>query len=323
MSTASRVPETYKLTGDDAFATLQRARIPLILKDSFDRFRFSDGFSHSRAMAFQVVLAMFAGAIAFVALALTLHSSTLAAAIRQSADSLAPGPTADLFKEALAQGASNGYSGRLTALIFGSVAMLVAGTSAMAQVERASNRIYGVEADRPLADKYRIALMLALTAGTLSVVYFVLFTAGSGWTDELSSSTWRDVWLVLRWPVSIAFLTESICLVFKAAPRRRQPGFSWLAVGAAIAVAGSLLVSLLLRLYIQASTSFGDTYGPLAGIIGLLVWAYLSSVTLLYGLAFAAQLEAVRAGIDDPRSETKARQSEPQSSRRLEATGKF
>lgn len=38
----------------------------------------------------------------------------------------------------------------------------------------------------------------------------------------------------------------------------------------------------------------GDLYGPLAGTIGVLLWSFLTSAALLLGLAFAAQLEAVR-----------------------------
>ena len=45
-----------------------------------------------------------------------------------------------------------------------------------------------------------------------------------------------------------------------------------------------------------SSTSFGDTYGPLAGIVALLLWSLLSAVAVLFGAAVAAQLEAVRAG---------------------------
>ena len=48
--------------------------------------------------------------------------------------------------------------------------------------------------------------------------------------------------------------------------------------------------------------SFGTTYGPLTGIFALLLWANLSSVALFLGIAFAAQLEAVRAGVPAPSS---------------------
>jgi uncharacterized BrkB/YihY/UPF0761 family membrane protein len=38
----------------------------------------------------------------------------------------------------------------------------------------------------------------------------------------------------------------------------------------------------------------------LTGIFALLLWANLSSVALFLGIAFAAQLEAVRAGVPAP-----------------------
>jgi YihY family inner membrane protein len=192
----------------------------------------------------------------------------------------------------------------------------------MGQVERAANRIYGVEADRPPLQKYRRALFLALTAGVLSAVYVLLFTAGDRNSGDARLS-WLNLWLMLRWPVTVTLLTLSICLVFKLSPRRRQPHFSWLAVGAALSVMGALDVSALLGLYIALSKSFGQTYGPLAGFMGVLLWAYLSSITLFYGLAFAAQLEAVRSGVSEPRSEAKIRQGEPLSALPLESTGKF
>jgi uncharacterized BrkB/YihY/UPF0761 family membrane protein len=63
-----------------------------------------------------------------------------------------------------------------------------------------------------------------------------------------------------------------------------------------------LLLTGLLALYVVKSGSFGNTYGPLTGIFALLLWANLSSVALLLGIAFAAQLEAVRAGSPEPTS---------------------
>ena len=59
----------------------------------------------------------------------------------------------------------------------------------------------------------------------------------------------------------------------------------------------------LLALYLNATDQFGATYGPLAGTIGVLLWSFLTSAALLLGLAFAAQLEAVRAGRPAPRTD--------------------
>jgi uncharacterized BrkB/YihY/UPF0761 family membrane protein len=44
----------------------------------------------------------------------------------------------------------------------------------------------------------------------------------------------------------------------------------------------------------------GETYGPLAGIVALQLWTLFSAVSILFGIAVAAQLEAVRAGVRQP-----------------------
>jgi uncharacterized BrkB/YihY/UPF0761 family membrane protein len=75
-----------------------------------------------------------------------------------------------------------------------------------------------------------------------------------------------------------------------------------LAFGSGVSLALWLLHTGLLALYVVKSGSFGTTYGPLTGIFALLLWANLSSVALFLGVAFAAQLEAVRAGSPEPAS---------------------
>ncbi len=62
-------------------------------------------------------------------------------------------------------------------------------------------------------------------------------------------------------------------------------------------------------MYLTASKAFGDTYGPLAGIIGLLLWAFLTSLAVYFGLASAAQLEAVRASVTKPATDEDANPS--------------
>jgi uncharacterized BrkB/YihY/UPF0761 family membrane protein len=94
----------------------------------------------------------------------------------------------------------------------------------------------------------------------------------------------------------------SFTVIIERAPRRQQPGYSWLAFGSGVSLALWLLLTGLLALYVVKSGSFGTTYGPLTGIFALLLWANLSSVALFLGVAFAAQLEAVRAGSPEPAS---------------------
>jgi uncharacterized BrkB/YihY/UPF0761 family membrane protein len=99
----------------------------------------------------------------------------------------------------------------------------------------------------------------------------------------------------------VALAVTSVALLFEYSPRRRQPEASWLAFGAGVSVLLFLLFMAVLAAYMDATDSFGATYGPIAGTIGVLLWAFLTAIALFLGLAFAAQLEAVRAGVPEPR----------------------
>jgi uncharacterized BrkB/YihY/UPF0761 family membrane protein len=106
----------------------------------------------------------------------------------------------------------------------------------------------------------------------------------------------------------------AIALLFRYSPRRHQPRWSWLALGATVSVISWCAVTMGLGLFFSSSSSFGDTYGPLAGMVALLLWSLLSSVALLFGASLAAQLEAARAGAFGPQDERKVLESEPESS---------
>jgi YihY family inner membrane protein len=306
MSTATAVPRTHgELEGDEALETLRRTGRRKLLVDSVARFRAADGFSHSRALAFQFTLTLVPALIAVVGLAAALDQDSFRRVVETTVTDLAPGAAGELLTDALRQGtgAAARDSGE-NALIGGFLAALIAGTQAMAQIERGANRIYGTERDRPFVRKYLVALAVALSAGVLALLSIVVLVGGSairdaaGWSDGFDS-----FWSIARWPLGLALVVASVSILFEYSPRRRQPEPSWLAFGAGVSALLWLAFMGVLALYIDATESFGETYGPLAGTIGVLLWAFMTSIALFGGLAFAAQLEAVRAGIDAPRVE--------------------
>lgn len=305
MSTATAVPQTRaeELEGDEAVETLRRVGRRRLLIDSFDRFRAADGFSHSRALAFQLTLTILPALIAIVGLATALEQESFRRVVQDTINALAPGAVGDILTDALSQGSTSARreSGE-TALLAGFVAAVASGTATMAQLERGANRIYGVERDRPLIRKYFRAFVLALTAGVLGSLSVILLVGGSAIRESAAWSGGLDTtWAIARWPLGLIFAVASVSLLFEYAPRRRQPEASWLAFGALVAAGLWLAFMAALAIYLNATDQFGATYGPLAGTIGLLLWSFLTSAALLLGLSFAAQLEAVRAGVRDPR----------------------
>ena len=71
------------------------------------------------------------------------------------------------------------------------------------------------------------------------------------------------------------------------------------AFGVLIAVLLWLSATVLLAVGFRLSATFPQTYGPLAGVIALLLWGYLSALAIFYGVAVAAEFEASRAHLKE------------------------
>jgi YihY family inner membrane protein len=306
MSSANAVPETRDLTGSDVKETLRHTGSMRLLRDAFERLRASDGFSHARSMAFATSLILVQAVIALLGLASVLGAGRVSDAIVGMLQDVFPGPAGAVLTDAVGQAHEAGAQNRSLALTLGLAGAIFTGTILLGQIERAMNRLYGIERDRPTLKKYGRAFVLTISAGLLAVGAFVVMLLGQGVGSSLDSPFAKDVWNVVRWPLAFVLLTGATACIFRWSPRRHQPEWSWLAIGALLSVALVVVVTIVLNGIFQLSSTFGQTYGPLAGFVALLLWTLLSSIALLYGVAIAAQLEAVRAGVPAPRQATAA-----------------
>jgi YihY family inner membrane protein len=296
VSYATHVPETYELDGDDARETLANTGRLALLRDSYVRLRAADGFSHARSLAFTVSLVLVQGLIVLVGIAAAFGTGRIIGAVVEAIDRTIPGPASNVLTNAVEQATRVGSDNRILALTLGFVALVVTATTGMGQLERALNRLYGIEQDRPTSRKYLRALVLAVSAGVVIAAAFVLLAFGRGLLETSVGS-------VLQWPLAIGLAAAGLGVLFSYAPNRRQPSWPWLAFGAGIAVLLWTLTTLLLALSFRVSSNFGDTYGPLAGLVALQLWTFISAFAMLFGGAVMAQLEAVRAGVTEPRKE--------------------
>ncbi len=311
MSTATLVPETRDLSGDDAWVTLRRTGRRRLLADAFVRMRAADGFSHARSLAFMTALAAVQGLIALVGLAGVVGGAGFSSVVGATVRAAVPGPAGQALTAAVAHAHAAGTQHRWPALVFGTIGTLITATTAFGQLERALNRLYGVEQDRPTVQKYGRAFVLAITAGSASALSFVCLAVGKDLLVHAASGTLSTLWNGGRWALGAVLTGGAVNLMLRACPRRRQPRFSWLAFGAGIAVVGILVVTVALGAFFRTSTSFGQTYGPLAGTVALLLWTLLSSIVVVFGASVAAQLEAVRTGASEPQDDEKVAESEP------------
>lgn len=318
-----------ELTFTDARVALRRHGGWSLVRESFTRFRYGDGFSHARGFGLQLALATVPLVIALTGLAGVVGADRVATVVARTAVALSPGSSDALVEQTVERAAAAGDEDAREeraeaageeepespgqtqediselAVVLGLLVAVASTTSAFAQLERGANRIYGTGRDRPALAKYGRALALALTAGTLLALGLLAIVAGNPLADAVEDvydpdGAWLTAWRVGRWPLGLLLLLVSVTTLFRYSPRRRQPGMTWLVVGSGATVLGWLGASGLLALYVATSGSFGETYGALTAVMALLLWAYVTGVSLLGGVALAAQLEAVRAGLDDP-----------------------
>ncbi|WP_256105696.1 YihY/virulence factor BrkB family protein [Streptomyces sp. ODS05-4] len=310
MGTVVHVPQTRdmigeELSGDEAYAALRRYGGWRLLLDAFSRFRYADGFSFARSLAYQVVLGVVPFTIALVGVASSLHTGSAGRVVELVLDGIVPGASADVVREALEGTRQAGADvAAAVAMWLGLGFALLNLAAAMAQIERGCNRIYGIERDRPFVRKYLRSLALAVAAGLPLGGGFLVLVAGREVGEAVVRALhWPpgllDWWGPLHVPAGLLLAAVASAVIFRWAPRRDQPGYTWLVFGSAVHLLLWTAATWLLGLYVNLSGSFGAVYGPLTAFVALLLWANVTGVALFLGIAFAAQLEAARAGVTE------------------------
>ncbi len=218
MSTANLVPETRELSGDDAFETLRRNGRRHLIVDAFQRLRVADGFSHARSLAFLSVLVVVQGTIALVGLASALSNTAFSEAVVSLTRGIAPGPTGQLLTAAASQAQQAGNRHETVAIALGLAGCLFTATTFLGQFERALNRIYGVETDRPTVKKYGFAFLLALVVGVLLIAAFASVAYGGIHTVSFDGGLVDTAWQAARWPLGLVLAAGGLAAVQVVAP---------------------------------------------------------------------------------------------------------
>src|SRR5215211_5537558 len=177
MSGARRVPETRllgegELSADHAWRALRRYGGWPLVRDALVRFRSGDGFSHARALGLQLCLAAVPFLIALNGLASKLGLDRGGRVVADTVLALTPGASESLVGQLLADDEHARDIGEV-ALSLGLLTAVVALTTAVGQMERGANRIYGVERDRPALQKYARGLVLTVLAGLPALASFL------------------------------------------------------------------------------------------------------------------------------------------------------
>jgi membrane protein len=146
---------------------------------------------------------------------------------------------------------------------------------------------------RPLQILVTLAMIVMLAAVLLAlvltgpVVSAVAGPLGIG-------STAQTIWNIAKWPVLLVVVIVMFAVLFHASPNVKLPGFKWVTPGAILAIGVWIVASVLFALYVANFGSYDKTYGALGGVVGLLVWMWITNIALLLGMEFNAERERSR-----------------------------
>lgn len=174
-------------------------------------------------------------------------------------------------------------------LSLGVVLTAWSGSSIFVSLAEGLNRMYDIEEGRPWWKRRLIAMGLLLCASVLLTVGATSVLVGEEILDQLGLGR---AWNLARWPLAFVLLTALIWLIYYHLPNRRQRlSIRYVTIGALVGTGLWIAVTTGFRIYVTNWGSYGTTYGLVGGILVLLIWLYLTALSILFGGEVAVSLE--------------------------------
>lgn len=214
---------------------------------------------------------------------------------------IVPVSASDLINTTVDEISQKSSGGKLS---FGLVTSLWFASSGMGAIIEGLNIAYDVKETRAWWKRTLLAIVLTIALVVLIITALALMFYGSRIAEGIAShygfGAFAAVWTVLRWLFVLVFVFLAFQLIYYFAPDLHEQQLRWLTPGAAVGVILWLLVSFLFGSYLNFYNTYSVVYGSLGAVIILLLWFYLTGVTILIGGEVNAIIEQAAARAGDP-----------------------
>jgi len=178
-------------------------------------------------------------------------------------------------------------------LLVGSLVTFWSAATGTKSVLAALNVAYNVEEQRSFLRFQAVALSMTLAAMLvavfgIAVLVFIPVVIDFIGLEAHASALIHGIGLCML----VSFVALSIAVLYRVGPSRTHNSGRRIILGATVATVLWLCVSALLTFYVAHLASFGATYGPIAAVVGVMLWFYLTVYAVLLGAELNAQLEA-------------------------------
>ncbi|HEX6425090.1 MAG TPA: YihY/virulence factor BrkB family protein [Acidimicrobiales bacterium] len=213
---------------------------------------------------------------------------------RNIEDSLAAAPeeVRDLVSSQLSSIVDSSSSGLGVGVVVGLVLALWSASSGVKHLIAAVNRAYDEEETRGFLKLRGLALALTLAAIiAMAVAVAGLVVAPAALDDSGGEGAVRMALLVVRWPLFALLALAALAVVYRYAPDRDAPRWSWVSAGAVIATVLWVVASVGFSIYTSNFGSYNETYGALGAVVVVMLWLLITAFVVIAGAEVNAELE--------------------------------
>lgn len=243
-------------------------------------------------VAFFGFLAIFPGLIATVLIyGLVVDPATVREQISSLGGAL-PGEARQILTDQLESLTSTSSSALGIGVVISVALALWSASGGIGYLITAINTAYDEDEERGFVKRKLLALGLTLATVVFLVVVIGLVAVAPAVLDSLvGSGPLRWLLEAARWALLLVLIMAALAVLYRTSPDRDAPKMRWVTVGAAIATVLWIIASLGFSLYVDNFSSYGKTYGTLAGVVVLMLWLWISSYAVLLGAEINAESE--------------------------------
>jgi membrane protein len=267
------------------------------LRRLFDKFNEDELATRSAALSFYFLFSLLPIIFALMAiLGMFAQNHDVRISLLNQFGQLAPGSALALVERTFTE--LSIYSNRWK-LVFGVLLAVWSGSGGMRAIMAALNRCHRATEARPYWMRIVISIALTSLISALTLIALAIVLGGGDLAAFVGSSVGLSraavrLWQLVEWPVALIFVLFSLALVYYFGPDIKQR-WRWVTPGSVVGVAAWVGASLLFRAYLQFFNTYRRSYGSLGAVMVLLLWLYMTGLSILLGGEINATIGQVRA----------------------------
>jgi membrane protein len=240
--------------------------------------------TYAGALTYRILLAIFPFLIFLLTVLSALGLTNFFDWAVEEARDAFPGEVASQLETIIDQ-VREGATGGL--LSFGLIGALWAAAGGIRSAINALNAAYDVEDSRPIWKLFPMSILFTIGLALVLVASGALLLLGPQameWlADQIGLGTaFVTTWTWLRIPTALLLMVVAVALMYYFFPNVDQP-FRLVSPGSIIAVVSWVLATIGFSIYLSNFSNFNATYGSLGGVVVLMLYFFISSITLLVG----------------------------------------